>query len=145
MEILRQNLPIYPKLTADDQFELQGYSLVFLNEKAFEGCGGLEINDEIRLTIAAQACLLLLRREPAYYPTLRTILGYAPSRLCPSPVLALPYYYPMNRGDRQGWLISGVMVFTIQDRVISFSRGSGVGNCKRSPGFMRLVGRYRRY
>ena len=93
MEILRQNLPIYPKLTADDQFELLGHSLVFLNEKTFEGCGGLEINDEIRLTIAAQACLLLLRREPAYYPTLRTILGCALSRLCPSPVLALPYYY----------------------------------------------------
>ena len=55
MEILRQNLPIYLKLTADDQFELQGHSLVFINEKTFEGCGGLEINDEIRLSIAARS------------------------------------------------------------------------------------------
>ena len=79
MEILRQNLPIYLKLTADDQLELQGHILVFLNEKTFEGCGGLEINDEIRVTIAAQACLLLLHRDPAYSPTLRTILVYPSS------------------------------------------------------------------
>ena len=105
VEILRQNLPIYLKFTADDRLELQGHILVFLDEKTFEGGGGLEIDDEIRVTIAAQACLLLLRREPAYYPTLRTILGCAPSSHCPSPVLALPYYYTMNRGDRQGWYL----------------------------------------
>ena len=85
VEILRQNLPIYLKLTADDRLELQGHILVFLDEKTFEGCGGLEIDDEIRVTIAAQACLLLLHREPAYYPTLRTILVYPSSYLAKNP------------------------------------------------------------
>ncbi|MCA9311777.1 MAG: zinc-dependent peptidase, partial [Phycisphaerales bacterium] len=40
------------------------------------GCGGLEITDEIRVTIAAQAAVLLLGRETGFYPGLRTILVY---------------------------------------------------------------------
>ena len=43
------------------------------------------IDDEIRVTIAAQACILLLHREPAYYPTLRTILVYPSSYLAKHP------------------------------------------------------------
>ena len=62
-----------------------GHILVFLYEKMFEGCGGLLIDDEIRVTIAAQACILLLHREPAYYPTLRTILVYPSSYLAKHP------------------------------------------------------------
>src|SRR5207247_571968 len=42
----------------------------------FEGCGGFEITDEVRVTIAAQACLLLLHRETDYFPHLLTILVY---------------------------------------------------------------------
>jgi Mlc titration factor MtfA (ptsG expression regulator) len=45
-------------------------------EKRFEACAGLELTDEIRVTIAAQACLLLLHRETDYYPELTTILVY---------------------------------------------------------------------
>ena len=47
MEILRQYSPIYLKITVDDQLELQGHILVFLNEKRVECCRGLEINAEI--------------------------------------------------------------------------------------------------
>ena len=49
---------------------------LFIAEKNFEGCGGLVITDEIRVTIAAQACLLLLNRRIACYPQLETILVY---------------------------------------------------------------------
>ena len=49
---------------------------MFLAKKNFYGCGGLEINDEIRLTIAAEACLLLLNRKTDVYPGLRHILVY---------------------------------------------------------------------
>lgn len=47
----------------------------FLAEKHFEGCGSLELTDEIRVTIAAQACLLLLHRVTDYYPQLTSILS----------------------------------------------------------------------
>ena len=63
--ILKSNLGFYGELPAADQRELQEHILVFLAEKRFEGCGGLKIDDEIRVTIAGQACLLLLHREPA--------------------------------------------------------------------------------
>ncbi|NIQ93476.1 MAG: zinc-dependent peptidase, partial [Desulfuromonadales bacterium] len=34
----------------------------FLHTKQFFGAGGLEMTDEIRVTIAAEACMLLLNR-----------------------------------------------------------------------------------
>ena len=76
LEILERNVPLYRRLEAEDQRELLGHMRVFLAEKHFEGCGGLEMTDEIRVTIAAQACILLLRRETNYYPRLITILVY---------------------------------------------------------------------
>ena len=74
--IIERNVAVFGRLTREDQRELLGHVLVFLEEKVFEGCGGLEITDEVRVTIAAQACLLLLHRETDYYPTLKTILVY---------------------------------------------------------------------
>ena len=74
--ILRRNVPLYARLADDDRRELHGHIHVFLAEKVFEGCGGLELTDEIRLTIAAQACLLLLHRQTDYFKRLITILVY---------------------------------------------------------------------
>jgi MtfA peptidase len=74
--VLTHNLPVFRRLSPTDQDELLSHVQVFLAEKRFEGCGGLELTDEIRLTIAAQACLLLLHRETDYYPQLSTILVY---------------------------------------------------------------------
>jgi len=59
-----------------DQKELLSHVQVFLAEKRFEGCAGLELTEEIRLTIATQACLLLLHRRTDYFPRLLTILVY---------------------------------------------------------------------
>jgi hypothetical protein len=74
--IISRNLPFFNRLSAADQSELLGDAQVFLAEKRFEGCGGLELTDEIRVTIATQACLLLLHRKTDYYPQLITILVY---------------------------------------------------------------------
>ncbi|MFC1498380.1 zinc-dependent peptidase [Verrucomicrobiota bacterium] len=74
--ILQKNLPPYSKLTESVRRQLHGYINIFLAEKNFEGCGGLELNDEIRVTIAAQACMLLLNRKTRYYPRLRSVVVY---------------------------------------------------------------------
>jgi Mlc titration factor MtfA (ptsG expression regulator) len=74
--ILARNLPIFRRLPPEDQSELLGHVQVFLAEKNFEGCGGLELTDQIRVLIAAQACLLLLHRKTDYYPQLTSILVY---------------------------------------------------------------------
>ena len=75
-EFVRRNVGYCRYLTPDEQTELQGHIQVFLHEKNFEGCGGLEITDEIRVTIAAQACILLLHRESDYFPHTTSILVY---------------------------------------------------------------------
>lgn len=74
--IVRRNVPYVGTLSAADRSELEGHIQVFLAEKNFEGCGGLAMTNEIKLTIAAQACVLLLHRETDYYPGLESILVY---------------------------------------------------------------------
>lgn len=74
---LERNVPFTRDLPEADRRELEGLVQVFLDEKWFQGCGGLEVDDEIRLTIAAQACVLLLRLEiDEPYPGLASILVY---------------------------------------------------------------------
>jgi Mlc titration factor MtfA (ptsG expression regulator) len=73
---IERNVLFFHRLSARDQVELLGHTQVFLAEKRFEGCDGLEITDEVRVTIAAQACLLLLHRKTDYFPRLLTILVY---------------------------------------------------------------------
>jgi len=75
-EILIKNVEFYNYLSDEMKKELHGLIQIFLDEKEFEGFDGLEITDEIKVTIAAQACILLLHRVTDYYPTLHTILVY---------------------------------------------------------------------
>ena len=76
LQILKKTFPLYRRLTEADRAELRGHIQVFLSEKRFEGCAGLEITDDIRVTVAAYACLLLLHRKTDYYPGLFSILVY---------------------------------------------------------------------
>lgn len=76
IEILKKNLPPYLHLPDELRNRLHGYINVFLDGKYFEGCGGQEITDEIRVTVAAQACLLIIGQSSECYPKLRSILVY---------------------------------------------------------------------
>jgi len=76
VEILKKNLPPYSRFSADLRQALHQDIKIFLSEKLFEGCGGLTITDEIRVTIAAQACMLLLNRDEDCYPKLFSVLVY---------------------------------------------------------------------
>lgn len=76
LKSIKRNVAFFVRLPAKDQAELLDHVQVFLAEKGFEGCAGLKITDEIRVTIAVQACLLLLHRKTDYFPRLLTILVY---------------------------------------------------------------------
>lgn len=76
LTLLRRNVPLYARLPEADREELKRHILVFMAEKRFEACGGLRMTDQIRITIAAHACILLLHRQTDYYPGLKTILVY---------------------------------------------------------------------
>jgi len=75
-QILYKRLPIYHNLPPDTKQQLQQLVTLFLADKRFYGCSGLQINDEIRVTIAAEACLLILNRRTSLYSKLRSILVY---------------------------------------------------------------------
>jgi Mlc titration factor MtfA (ptsG expression regulator) len=81
--IIEKNVPYVAQLPPADREELFGHVQVFLAEKHFEGCGGLQITDEVRVTIAAQACVLLLHRQTDDYPNLESILVYPSTYVVP--------------------------------------------------------------
>ena len=74
--IVEHNVPLARGLSSDERERLLRLVQVFLTEKHFEGCGGLTLTEEMKVTIAAGACLLLLHLEGPCYPTLRTVLVY---------------------------------------------------------------------
>jgi Mlc titration factor MtfA (ptsG expression regulator) len=76
LSILSGNLPAYSFLSSAEQDRLQQLIKLFIAKKNFVGCGGLEINDEIKVTIASEACLLLLHHSWSVYPKLYSVLVY---------------------------------------------------------------------
>ncbi len=75
-QILERNVPYVSLLNPEQKSEIEGHVQVLVDEKTFVGCGGLEMNDEIRVSIAASAAILLLHRKTDYYPGLDSILVY---------------------------------------------------------------------
>lgn len=82
-KILRKNLPGYSRMPTDLQMQLKRRIRQFLYQKTFVGCGGLQITDEIRVTIAGKACLLLLNRVSDVYPQLTHVLVYPTAFVAP--------------------------------------------------------------
>jgi Mlc titration factor MtfA (ptsG expression regulator) len=76
LEYLRQNVVHYAALTEAEQAKLRDDLRIFIAEKYWEGCGGLEITDEMKVTIAAQACLMALALDVDYFPNVWTVLVY---------------------------------------------------------------------
>lgn len=75
-KIIQRRMPYFQKMPVDLQLQLKQLIQVFLAEKKFIGRNGVVITDEIKVTIAAQACLLLLNRKTDMYPKLQSILVY---------------------------------------------------------------------
>ncbi len=73
---LQQTFPTINKFTEKQRSQLFGYMQVFLNRVLFEGCGGLELTEEMKVTVAAQACTLLIGRTTPVYPNLKTVILY---------------------------------------------------------------------
>jgi Mlc titration factor MtfA (ptsG expression regulator) len=65
------------RLDPEQRRTLDGLVQLFLDDKTFEGCGGLSMTDRIRVTVAAHACLLLLGLDVDLpYPELHVIRVY---------------------------------------------------------------------
>jgi Mlc titration factor MtfA (ptsG expression regulator) len=81
--VLSRSIPAYRRMAPELQQQLQRLVVQFLHQKKFVGCEGLEVTDEMAVTIAGQACLLLLNRPSKVYPALHTILVYPGAFVAP--------------------------------------------------------------
>ncbi len=93
-DYLIKRVPIYVKLPDYLKEQLHGLINVFIDEIEFVGCSGLEITDEIKVTVAGQACILLLNRETSFYNGLNTVYIYPHT------------YVKGNKSSRDGKVIS---------------------------------------
>ncbi len=130
--IIDDNFALASRLDADQRQRLRELVQVFVAEKHWEGCGGLELTDEIRVTIAAQACFLLLGREHALYEDVESILVY-PDRVV-APPRARTFFEPGTLPiDEAGTPILGEAhlggpVILAWDDVLAGGRGRGKRN-----------------
>lgn len=81
-DIIRRNVAHYCMLENGERSHLRALIQVFIAEKNWVGAGGLELADEIQVTISAQACLLLLGLSHNYYQNVESIIVY-PSTVVP--------------------------------------------------------------
>lgn len=75
-DVLGRRVAHYAALSAEERHRLRQIVQVLVAEKHWEGCGGLVVSDEMKVTIAALAGLLLLGIDHDYFPGLLSILIY---------------------------------------------------------------------
>jgi Mlc titration factor MtfA (ptsG expression regulator) len=78
-ELVLRHVPCAKLLGREELEKLEALVRIFNSEKSFEGAGGLELSDEMRVVIAARACLLVLHRielDEPLFPDLDTVIVY---------------------------------------------------------------------
>jgi Mlc titration factor MtfA (ptsG expression regulator) len=73
---IERNVPHYERLSHAEKQKLRDDVQVFVAEKNWEGCSGLAVTDEMKVTIAAQACLMALALEGEPFRGVLSILIY---------------------------------------------------------------------
>ena len=81
---LRKNFELYRSLNETEKTKLKNDLRIFAAEKYWEGCGGVRMRDEIRVTIAAQACYLILGLSIDEYDQVSSILVYPTAFVTPT-------------------------------------------------------------
>ena len=76
LTILEERVVLYRFLDAAEQDKVRDGARILVAEKSWEGCKGLELSDEIRVTVAALAAMLLLGLRDSYFDNVQTILVY---------------------------------------------------------------------
>jgi len=120
--IVERNISVYKNLPMPLRLQLRKLIKQFLHQKHFSGAGGLEITDEIRVTIAAEACMLLLNRKTNVYPSLRYIIVYPTTFIVERPQGGAGGIVSEGRKDLLGESWSTGKVILAWDNVLKGSR-----------------------
>lgn len=130
--IIENNVNAYRYLDADEQKRLRDLTQVFIGEKHWEGCGGLALTDEIQVTIAATACLLIMGRDHDLMTDVESILVYPTTVVLPPPPRS--FFDPSNRVVEPDQPVLGVAharrdpVVLAWDSVLAGAANAGDGN-----------------
>lgn len=89
--VVERLVPLVTRLPEPLRASLEGKMNLFFDQVTFRGINGLEVTEAMRLSIAAQACLLIVN-SPAWYTTLRNVLVY-------------PAAFTTGRGTPDGHLV----------------------------------------
>ena len=123
--IIQANVAAFAMLDDAERTRLRQLAQVFIAEKNWEGCGGLELTDEIRVTIAAQGCLLILGRDHDLFARLVSILVYPTTVVTPEQ--RVPFFGFTHQPIVPGTPISGLAhrgdtVILVWDEVLRGTR-----------------------
>jgi len=81
--VLHRAAPLCASLPGNLRARHEGVVQVLLHEKTWEGAGGMDLDDAMRLSIAGQAALLQLRESAEFFPGLDTVLVYPEAFVVP--------------------------------------------------------------
>ena len=82
---LRATIWHYRDLSGEQRQKFQNAVQILVADKLWEGCGGLRLNEDVKVIVAGFASLLLLGLEDYYFDPLQTILIYPGGYLDRSP------------------------------------------------------------
>ncbi len=107
--IIERNVAIATRLDAASRAKLRALVQVFIAEKHWEGAGGLEMDDEVKVTIAAQACMLILERDAELYRDVQSIIVY-PSTVRTQPRPQMFFEQPRMMEAHGAWIHGEAML-----------------------------------
>ena len=125
---LEEDFPRYRMLPDDIRKTLDAYLQVLVEEKNFEACGDLdEVTDRMKVLIAAQAALLLVRlKKHDFYRRLKSILVY-PSAFRDNGHRRFGLQEDKENGANLGESWQTGSIILAQDSVIAGARNSNDG------------------
>jgi MtfA peptidase len=96
---IQNNIPYYLHLNHEEKKRLQNLIQIFIAEKSWLGCNGLELTDEIRVMVAVHACLLILALPNDYYRNVESIYIYPTTIFSPE---SSPGFFEVHTAPVQG-------------------------------------------
>ncbi|WP_069132658.1 M90 family metallopeptidase [Rhodohalobacter halophilus] len=128
--ILQQKVPLFRKLPGHYKERLQEHLKILLHEKYFEGCGGLQLTEDMKVIVGAYASVLILEETADYYGDLQSILIYPDDYVAPVNQETEGGFIEEGFENRKGeYWQAGVIVLSWQDiesQLFGEERGSGL-------------------
>src|SRR5262245_22548077 len=74
--ILKRNVGHYSRLSPAEQASMRDITRILVAEKNWVGCNGMQITEEVKVTVAAQAAIPILAANHDYYARVGGIYVY---------------------------------------------------------------------